>query len=219
MRLAHALAATALGAAAAAALIASCGERVNHVELVLAPNRAGLISGFACKEDGGYLILDAFDAGELKLSTVVDFFRLRGAPYCRPFDVITYCAEDPRNCVLDLSLRRCLPIDAKGLTLAEIPDAFSAGLADASVLDQAPEGIVIVRAVGTTATCAEVSADKNGAFACGKLVGCATSCPLYLVGSDDGGIVELALDVNGCDLSAVASCASPLLTTLEAGCP
>jgi hypothetical protein len=219
LKLAHALLAAALGAAAAAGLVASCGERVNHVQLVLAPNRAGLVSGFACKEDGGYLVLNAFDAGRLEVSTVVDFFRLRGAPYCRPFDVITYCAEDPRNCVLDLSLRKCLPIDVGGLTAAQIPDAYSAGLADASVLDEAPEGIVIVRAVGTTATCAEVHADKSGAFACEKLVGCASSCPLYLVGSDDGGTVELALDVNGCDLSAVASCASPLLTTLEAGCP
>lgn len=187
---------------------AGCSTR-RQVELEL------LDDGFACRERGSssLLIERAISAGRLELSLIVDFIDLEGElPSCRGEQLAAWCVSHGGCEVLPLpgGVRYCqrIELDVAGMSSQQILGAAHAELAGRTVIEDAPDVPVLVRAVATTQTCDEVAAAIDGAFpdfAPDAVVGCAYSCPVLLDAADR---VTLAIDTFDDDCAAqVLACA------------
>jgi hypothetical protein len=96
------------------------------------------------------------------------------------------------------SLRRCYEVDGLhgGVKngVAYIDDFLEHVATDGGLIGGVPSGTVVVRAVGTTQSCAEV-ADPHLPFDRDRVVGCDLSTPQVLANAS--GVVTLDLDVAG----------------------
>jgi hypothetical protein len=206
---------------AVALLVGACGPRKKEVELTFYDDTAGP-HGFTCRENGNpdkLLVERVVRDGRLTL--VVDFFQLDATPTCSGIALLEWCHVNP--CPLLTGKRSCVDVP-----LAFLEDAGNASpqtlvrraLAEVKgelVTASAPDAIVLVRVVATTASCADV-AKEGVAFECSKLVGCANSCPVYL--PEAGADVQLDLDANPgqCDETTIRVCSAPDLAHFQDNC-
>ena len=167
--------------------------------------------GFRCRDDlGKFLVVRAIDATRtLRFAVVIDFIGLGGLPTCRPSDIVAFCethscvplADPPRVC-FDLEGQVSLTDNAVQLT-----GQLLRSLEGTPIADDAPHDPVIIRAVATAQSCAELATapvDSN------QLVGCALSCPVQLGGVEGDVILDLPTLSDQCAASVVA-CAQGML--------
>lgn len=155
-------------------------------------------------------------ATEARFHVVVDILAMApGAPTsCLPIEIAEWCTQN-QSCLPVAAMRRCLDVD-----LADGAAAYLGGTVGAEVeaqlagqmgIEDAPHDPVLVRAVATTQSCADLLAlGPSDPFDRAQLVGCARSCPVSLDSVDQ---LDLVLDVtqgvaNECG-GELVSCASP----------
>jgi hypothetical protein len=207
---------------ALSALPAACGTQKREVELVFYDDGKGP-HGFTCHldSDPDTLLLERV-ATDKRLSLVVDFIQLDGSPICSGVALLEWCSAHP--CPLLVARRACfdVPLDfladaGAGTPKIQLLRAALDELKGQLVTGSAPEAIVLVRVVATTASCDDVE-KRGAAFQCDKLVGCVVSCPVYL--PDAGSTVQLDLDVTPeqCNETAIHLCAAPELANHKMTC-
>jgi hypothetical protein len=175
------------------------------VDLDLARGPGGLPAGFFCRApstSGGApylfeLVSERFApcgracaAGQCRsVGLVFDFIETAGVPSCRASSIAAFCDSSPCN----VTVRRCFDAEVcLSSDQQETVDAVDEALRIASggvILDEAPNGPVLVRMIGTAQACADVRAeglDGRSTF------GCAYSCPAQLDAVE--GSVQLDLD-------------------------
>lgn len=201
---------------AASLAIAGCVVE-RSVDLELARGPGGGPAGFFCRAPsatGGapYLLelvsdqLSSCDracgGGECRsIGLVFDFIETGGVPGCRAGSIAAFCEASP--CAV--TVRRCF--DAEVCLRGDPREAANAAdealrLASGGViLEEAPEGPVLVRMIGTAQGCDEVRAEGLDARA---TFGCAYSCPAQLDAVE--GTVQLDLDAfdDECGSNALA---------------
>lgn len=181
-----------LAIVAALGALAGC-ERDHRVRILLGPDEDTLTRGFLCDDDDGMpLAARGVAGGHLRFNLVVDLIALGGVPGCRGEELLAWCEAHTCAPIAPAAGRYCVPLDLV-VDVANLPgivDQLYAQLAAAPpIAADAPTAPVVVRAVATTQTCAEV-ADATD-FAPEALIGCAYSCPVQLDLVDD---VQLSLD-------------------------
>lgn len=209
----------ALAACAALAVLLSCSEEVNHLQLsfVVLGGNGQSVSGFNCATGSGddrqlltsrAITVTGPGQAEIALSLVVDFIRVGGLPRCRLTDLYNWCQEQPCGPIAEA--RQCVQFGPEQVRTAGLgPRAVLDELVgDQLVTPDAPDETVIIRVVGTTMTCDEVAAETDLGFVRNSLLGCAYSCPL--VPDSVSGEVPIQLDAfqSDCELQ-VAACADP----------
>lgn len=212
------LAARATWSAALAVLVAGCVVR-HDVQLELANGPGNAPAGFFCRAPsatgGAPFLIDqvsdqlapcatSCEAGAQcrRASFVFDFVETGGLPSCRAGSIASFCEGGTCR----VTLRRCFEVDtciAPG-DLASTVNAAGEGLHAASggvILEEAPDGPVLVRMVGSAQSCDEITRDGLDARA---LFGCAYSCPAQLDAVE--GTVQLDLDAfdDECGATALA---------------
>ncbi len=204
-----------------AALGASCGAQKKEVELTFYDDAAGP-HGFTCHEnaDPDKLLVERV-LRDGRLSLVVDFFQLDATPTCSGIALLEWCHANP--CPLLEGERACVdvPLDflqdtGSAPVQAQVRRAL-AGVKGELVTGSAPDAIVLVRVVATTASCADVAAE-GAAFDCSKLVGCANSCPVYLPEAGDDVQLDLDARPDQCDETTIRICAAPDLAHFQDSC-
>lgn len=186
-----------IAAAAAVLFVAASCEPVNTLKVTFGDESEGL-DGFLCKDTGGQYILERVrptyedggtygpDAGVAPASFVTDFIVTNGVQDCRTSQLIKECKK--KDCSVSPSTRFCVPIQLPyGLdkvpredVRALVKEQLKTGLKGEAIAD-APDGFVMMRAIATTQSCAELMPTASGVlpeFDKKKLVGCAYSCPL-----------------------------------------
>jgi len=185
-------------------LCVGCSERVNEVQLFIPESGAGL----ACVDSttGSLLIERAPRVGDgAEMSLVLDYLGLDGVPSCRASQLIEWC--NTQGC--PVVQRECVRLRFSPVPeSSQLRRAIDAELNRVSPLTRdAPDGVVLVRAVTTAQACAELE-PIGGRFPplhCASLLGCVYSCPVQL--DEVRGQVELELDTFGlCNERDVAVC-------------
>lgn len=171
---------------ALALLLGSCDAERHRVSLDFG-NPESVSSGFVCRGDNLVLLLWRGLVGdEVRVSFVIDFISLGGVPSCFAPQLFDWCTEEGHSCAPMLQHRTCIdldPISRVGVDAKTIIEAFGAQLAGKVVTGDAPDEPVLVRAVGTAQTCAELAAAPS--FDPARLIGCAFSCPVQLDSADE----------------------------------
>jgi hypothetical protein len=229
-----------LAALAVLALLPACQRvEVREVELAFAERvnasapDAGSLSGFTCSvpDDGGLtatpLIRRALvpEAGgqSLRMSLVVQTIDVGDNPGCRDTKVLNYCLREAGACAPVPDSALCVELATEPLPsaetrtqrlhalLAELVHSPDAGLSGALYAGAPTDRWVILRAVGSTASCAELAA-RDYSFPRGSLVGCAFSCPVIL--SSWSGPLWLDSSATGRCEAQVVDCAGPTFSPL-----
>jgi len=191
-----------IGFGFALALVVVGCQQAHVVTLQLGPDGDTLTAGFTCVEDADMTKLLASRAlqgnGTARFSVVVDIVDLGGQlPGCRGEELLAACSPD--RCSITPrpdGTRYCqdITLDASAITaagngnLTPMLTAIRAQLRVEPVTVDAPDAPVVIRAVGTTESCAELPAS----FDPDRLLGCAYSCPVQL--DDVDGPIALSLD-------------------------
>ena len=183
--------------------LAAC-QTSHEVHLLLGPDENSLSIGFECRDPGtGRPLFEAARQGDgmYHFQVVVDFVPVGDhVPGCRGEDIARTCAG---TCSPQLTARYCKSLVVGGATADELVANIKAALhADPEILANTPDGTVIIRAVTTLQTCAQLGPTLSGSAA----IGCAYSCPVEL---DHVSTVSLYLDAFTTDCGAlVAACAA-----------
>lgn len=213
-----------------ATLVVAC-ERANHVQILLGADEDHLSIGFRCQRDGRLLLADAAYAdGVATVNIVIDFIDLGDrAIGCRGEDFRRTCTEEPQGSTVctvtpELNPRRyCRALRVPIMTPledheAELVTSFIQAFAALDpVTTDAPDEIVVVRAVVTNQSCDEivqVVGEQYASFDRDQVLGCAYSCPFQLDAVD--GRVSLSLDTytTSCQ-DAVQTCATLDFTSFD----
>jgi hypothetical protein len=202
---------------AASVAVAGCVVE-RSIDLELARGSGGLPAGFFCRAPsatGGapYLIeqvASRFEpcaascgGGECRsVGLVFDFIETGGGlPGCRAGSIAAFCESSP--CAV--TVRRCFDAEVcLSGDPGETVEAVDTALRNASggvILEEAPDGPVLIRMIGTAQGCDEVRAEGLDARA---TFGCAYSCPAQLDAVE--GTVQLDLDAfdDECGSNALA---------------
>ncbi|MBX7192719.1 MAG: hypothetical protein K1X94_11705 [Sandaracinaceae bacterium] len=189
----------------------------HEVHLALARGPGGSPAGFFCRAPsaaGGApylleLVADRFEpcatacsSGECRRTAFVfDFVETGGIPSCRAGSIAAYCEAS----ACTVAVRRCFEVDVcvtgdPRQTIGQA-DAALRLASEGVILDEAPDGPVLVRMIGAAQDCASIERDgldMRGIF------GCAYSCPAQLDGVE--GTVQLDLDAfdDECGQNALA---------------
>jgi hypothetical protein len=126
------------------------------------------------------------EPGPYQANLVVDFIGLGGAPGCRPFEIEAWCGDRPCTSVF----RRCVPLsldppparllrDRGPLLARNVGTAVKAAEAF-TITEDAPDDVVLVRAVATTQSCDGLADDPAARLDPSAVLGCAYSCPVQL---------------------------------------
>jgi hypothetical protein len=189
------------------------------VDLDLARGPGGLPAGFFCRAPsatGGapYLIEQVASRfrpcaascarGECRsVGLVFDFIETGGVPSCRASSIAAFCDSSPCN----VTVRRCFDAEVcLSGDQRETVDAVDTALRTASggvILDEAPNGPVLVRMIGTAQACADVRAEGLDAR---STFGCAYSCPAQLDAVEGDVLLDLDAFDDECG-SNVFACA------------
>jgi hypothetical protein len=177
-----------------------------HVTLLLGPDDTTLTTGFTCDDPNGSglpLLAEAWSGSNdmLTFQLVVDVIDVgEHVPSCLGEDIEAACADGAcQLSVADAPMRFCQTVTVGPITqLAGAPQQVIDKLQQEfpTVIAQAPNRPVIVRAVATSEGCAELGSATGGvwpALDSTMALGCAYSCPLNL--NDADGIVSLGLNV------------------------
>lgn len=158
---------------------------------------------------------DAFPKGRIEFNMVIDFLALGdGSPSCRGEDILNWCKTRGGCGAIFLPQRYCVPIAIHNVDTAQwvtqagqeafrdsaLREVYDEMGAAGDVIADAPDDMVIVRAVATTQSCASlttpITGDHYAAFDNSEtsttLLGCAYSCPVLLDAVKSA--VELSLD-------------------------
>lgn len=177
----------------AALLVATVAcEQNRTVTLLLGPDDKTLTAGFTCKDDSGTLLLNATKVGtSYQFQLVFDTIDLGGSqPGCRGEELVATCAKHTCSRIS----RYCKQVSVPTTDAAAILDQLHKELGHASILTDAPDDPVVVRAVATQESCDNLM-PPDGTLPkldAAKVVGCAYSCPVIL--NDLHGSLGLALD-------------------------
>jgi hypothetical protein len=181
-------------ALACLAVLAACEER-RSITLLLGPNDHTLTTGFSCRDDAGTPLIAQTQRGTaFTFQLVFDTFDLGTTfPGCRGEELFAACAEHACGRIG----RYCTTVS---ITLADIgkPPAILTALhqqiGHPHIIADAPGAPIVVRAVATQQSCAELL-PASGAYPAldpDLAVGCAYSCPVVL--DDLRGSLGMALD-------------------------
>jgi hypothetical protein len=191
--------------------IAGC-QRTHEVSLRLGPNDSTITAGFLCVEDADPtkpLVNRALVGQTFTFRVVIDVIEMSGQfPGCRGEELVTACKGGKCSIVKRPDgTRYCEEVTFTTADLAvadprPLLQKIKGQLAMDAVSLNAPDAPVLIRAVATRQTCAELDAP----FVDSELIGCAYSCPAQLDGID--GPISLSLDVldNTCE-KEVRGCA------------
>jgi hypothetical protein len=185
--------------------LAACSGDTRTIDLAFG---AGTRSGLRCQdESGAFLIARAIDPGRiLRFSVLVDFIDIGGVPMCRPGDIIDFCQT--RDCA-PLPDRACFDVEPRTIPLGanalEVVAEMLRTLDGQLVTGDAPQTPVIIRAVATAQSCAEVPGIT--ALDPGELIGCAWSCPVQLDSIEGDVVLDLPALSDRCSTS-VTLCAT-----------
>lgn len=166
----------------AIALTLSACVETRSVALTFGADGEGL-DGFMCKDTSGTLLLSRVPS-DGQASIVIDFVKLGGVPGCRTGQLVKWCTS--HDCSAIQGKRSCVNVKLPAPSMAreELRAALLTALREGDpfqATSDAPDEFVLVRVVGTTQSCDEVTAaaaDPLPAFDKSKLVGCAYSCPV-----------------------------------------
>ncbi|MFZ5442865.1 MAG: hypothetical protein ACOZQL_22860 [Myxococcota bacterium] len=192
------------------ASLAGCVQ-TRTVAVSFGANGEGL-DGFLCEDTSGQRLISRAPPGGM-VSLVVDFVTLGGVPGCRTGQLMEWCKT--HDCRPHPAKRSCVevPLEVRGTSRPEVRAALLESLRAAGAKEavaDAPDEFVLVRIVGTTQPCTEVT-QKDGelfvAFDPSKLLGCAYSCPVLLDHVEDD--VYLGFD------TLTASCESGVRTCAD----
>jgi hypothetical protein len=176
-----------------ACLVSSCERPVelSRASLEILAIDGGL-SGFVCREPSSkeYLAQRAVD--RRRVTFVVDYIALHGAPKCDSQSLEDWCSGHSCTVIGRSCFERALDATRASKSTQSVADAYARVRGERLTATVPPEP-VLVRVVGTTEPCATVAATSSSPFACDALVGCAASCPVLLEGLD--GPVEVNLDI------------------------
>ncbi len=165
----------AVGLVLALALTPALGCREHHaVRLNAGFDRdSGLPDGYQCEDSSGTILLERVKQSRL-FSVRVDFMRVSGGvPVCREGDLHTWCEDHLCERITPTPL--CFDADYTGGAASLQPAlAALARLRDEVVIRDAPDGVVMVRMIGTLQPCAEDVVNPD------LVVGCSRSCPIRL---------------------------------------
>ena len=213
-----------------AAVVVSCAIH-HHVRVVLGPADGSSSNGYECRDPldpTKFLFARAVVDGHLRFNLVVDLIDLGGQyPGCLAEQIHNACTDASGNarCKLLRSAaptRVCVPVD---VPIAGDPGAAIAkALRDqySTVIDNAPDQPVILRAVATTQSCGSIQtpagsgdwpnlASDNTPGSANTVLGCAYSCPVLLDQVADA--VYIGIDIglgtitNDQCISAIDECA------------
>lgn len=193
-----------------AALLCACDDH-HSVKLLLGPDENTLSIGFQCHAPGSNKPL--FEAakqldGMYHFQIVVDFAPVANhVPGCRGEDITRTCNKG--NCEPQVGARYCRALVVTGSSADELlANIKSQLLSDPTIIANAPDGSVMIRAVSTLQTCDQVeqaTGDTYPPLVAASALGCAYSCPVEL---DHVSKVSLYLDALDTDCaSLVAACA------------
>lgn len=174
---------------------AACrGEVVHGVTLQFGTSEEEAPLGFQCREGLRSIALDGCTPGDparFEAQIVIDFVRTGGLPQCRPQSLLDWC-EETSGCEPLADLRWCetVAFDVPGGCDALDELRFADVMPHSTVLDDAPDEPVIVRAVLTTEPC-DAFAEAGAGYDRDAILGCVYSCPVVLRTVD---VVELDLD-------------------------
>ena len=139
---------------------------------------------------------------------VFDFVEVSGVPSCRGSALVDWCSALSR---CHVTARRCFDVDAcvsgSGTSTAASVEAGLRAAADGVILDPAPDGVVLVRVVGSAQSCAEIA---SAGVARREVFGCAYSCPAQLDAVQ--GSVQLDLDALDDECGALVYACATFLT-------
>lgn len=202
-----------LCALALSAALSTCA-RTRTVALSYGP--PSFYSGLDCVEDNTSrtpLVTRAITHG--RVTFVVDFIDVPANINATGEVLLRACSGG--RCAPLASRRSAIEIRAEDLglgaspTLPEIVRAVARALARTTVTSNAPDGTVVLRAVATTQSPAEVTAvDANGRYAefqSAKLVGCSITPPVDFDTTESPVFLSLPVLGDPCVLSQVALCA------------
>jgi hypothetical protein len=207
-----------IGLAVAALLLPACV--VEHdVLLDLAAGPGGAPAGFYCRAPsamGGapYLLertaplappcTTTCEGGVCRSAAFVfDFIETDGIPSCRAGSIASYC--DTSRC--EVTVRRCFDVDVCVTSdvrgTVEVADEAIRSASDGVILDDAPDGPVLVRMMGAAQRCEDVEREGLEARA---IFGCAYSCPAQLDSVEGTVLLDLDAFDDECGQNAL-SCA------------
>jgi len=193
-------------------LLVGCKETVT-VNLTFGDTTPLPPIGFRCRDSANkFLPARAANLRVFHVSMIVDYYALDGIPDCRPADMIKWCNDKTHDCHVITddpnAPRICIDEDR---TLGPGDDAVKAmadvltALQGRLLTTDAPHEPLIVRAVATAQTCAELAG--GAAYDVGKLVGCAISCPVQLDTVTSDVLLALPTLTDSCE-AAVDACAT-----------
>jgi len=182
-------------AAALAALALAACEDHRTITLLLGPDDHTLTAGFACRAETGELLVErSHRDADYTFQLVIDTVELGATfPGCRGEEVLAACADQP----CDLIGRYCTTVTIPETDIADpasILAALHAQIGHPSLITDAPDQPIVVRAVTTLQSCAELTPGDGSLprLDPDQAVGCAYSCPVIL--DDLRGSLGLALD-------------------------
>ena len=188
-------------------LLIGCSGENKVIDLTFG---GGTRSGLRCQDEtGAFLIARAIDPGRiLRFSVLVDFIDIGGDPMCRPGDILEFCQT--RDCApLPVPERTCIDVDPRSIPLGanvlEVAAEMLRTLDGTLITSDAPKSPVIIRAVATAQSCAEVPGIT--ALDPLELIGCAWSCPVQLHTVEGEVVLDLPAFGDRCAAS-VAFCAT-----------
>jgi hypothetical protein len=176
----------------------ACSPR-HDVEVLLGPNEHTLTIGFRCYRDvpaDELMFQRAVSAGIVHFSLTFDLITIDGAfPGCRGEDLIGACRNTGNCKVYTGGERYCVDIT---VPLGELPfddppaliEKLTSSVREQQpiIADDPPDQPLVVRAVASTQTCAQLLFSP----VLDDVVGCAYSCPTRL--DDIDGPLSLSLD-------------------------
>lgn len=132
---------------------------------------------------------------------VFDFVETDGIPSCRAGSIASYC--DASRC--EVVVRRCFDVDVcvtsdVGRTV-EVADEAIRRASEGVILEEAPDGPVMIRMVGVAQRCEDVEREGLQARA---IFGCAYSCPAQLDSVEGTVLLDLDAFDDECGQSALA---------------
>ena len=180
-------------------------QREHEVTVLLGPNATTPSQGFLCKQDGAptmYLLQTpaTFDGAMVHFNLVVDIVSFGGRlPGCRGEEILEACRSSPCKLALPAGATRyCQPVSfpiSLASDRAKLMESITKQLEARSIIDDAPNEPVLIRAVATSQPCSAITTPTNSTYPVldGSLaVGCAYSCPAVL--DDVSGPISLSLD-------------------------
>ncbi len=197
-------------------LLAACKEHDTvHLTFGVGPANATAASAtpvaFRCRDANGKFLPSRGVSGRtFHAALLIDFIQLDGVPSCRPTDIARWCASHSCKVITDdpNAARVCFEelvqlgpgddaVKAMGQVLADFDGE--------TVSSDAPQQPVIIRAVATAQTCAELAGAAP--YDVAQLMGCALSCPVQLGDISGDVLLELPTLSDQCE-AGVDACAA-----------